>query len=802
MIAKSLLRLLMPLCLLGGVATHSAAQTVVSVTQVNYDVYNRPVCTAVRMNPAVYGTISGTDACALGTTGAYGPDRITKTIYDAAGQVQQTWQAVGTSDTRAYATYNYSSNGKLIDTIDANGNHTILQYDSFDRLATLFYPSPTRPSAYNPSTPANALATAGSANGSDFEVYGYDSNGNRIAWRRRDGQTFYYTFDAVNRETKKDVPGTTTDDVYTGYDGVGHVLWRRFVSTTGPGTQYWYNAFGEVTASTDMNGHSIWMGSRYHNGVDTALVWPDGLGLNTDDRDALGRVKTAYFGTGGLVAYTGTYDSLGHLIGIGRQGGSTSYGYDNLGRLTSMGNNLNGTTYDINWTFAYNPAGQLYTSTASSTTYDYKETVNSSDGPTYDGLNRDTRLVGQTQTCPLGGYDARQNLICDSKLAPYRTFTYDVENRMLTGVSTNANVKMVYDPEGRLSKYSIDGGSTWYTLLYYGTRLIAYYDNSGAMVARYIHGDGTDNPLVWMVGADTSNMRPLYTDYHGSVIADTDSSGNMLDVYKYGPYGEPKDISNNEFWGGSAFRYTGQIALPQLQLYYYKARVYDPKWGRFLQTDPIGSKDDLDLYAYTADDPVNRSDPTGTDSWLVTESIPGTGANHTFVVVADKLGGEVTARFSYGPTPTFPGFLGAGTLVELSGSKAVADVSDAKAWASLSDPSAAAKAGNFAVQIPASDANVIAAGRAVDTALGTKQNPGNVGYSPNAHVWTPDGKANSNSASHALVDNAVARSGGDQSQVKPKGWAPGWELRERVLPSRPGSGSCKQTGYPNSTRCD
>ncbi|MEI9903505.1 MAG: RHS repeat-associated core domain-containing protein [Asticcacaulis sp.] len=38
------------------------------------------------------------------------------------------------------------------------------------------------------------------------------------------------------------------------------------------------------------------------------------------------------------------------------------------------------------------------------------------------------------------------------------------------------------------------------------------------------------------------------------------------------------------------------------RLYDYKARVYDPAYGHFLQTDPIGSKDDLDLYAYTADD--------------------------------------------------------------------------------------------------------------------------------------------------------------------------------------------------------
>jgi hypothetical protein len=47
-------------------------------------------------------------------------------------------------------------------------------------------------------------------------------------------------------------------------------------------------------------------------------------------------------------------------------------------------------------------------------------------------------------------------------------------------------------------------------------------------------------------------------------------------------------------------------------MYYYKARIYSPTLGRFLQTDPIGYGDGLNMYAYVGNNPVNRSDPSGT----------------------------------------------------------------------------------------------------------------------------------------------------------------------------------------------
>jgi len=56
---------------------------------------------------------------------------------------------------------------------------------------------------------------------------------------------------------------------------------------------------------------------------------------------------------------------------------------------------------------------------------------------------------------------------------------------------------------------------------------------------------------------------------------------------------------------------TGRAWDPETALYYYRARYYDYFTGRFLQPDPTGYADGLNLYSYCGNNPLNWSDPYG-----------------------------------------------------------------------------------------------------------------------------------------------------------------------------------------------
>jgi RHS repeat-associated protein len=64
---------------------------------------------------------------------------------------------------------------------------------------------------------------------------------------------------------------------------------------------------------------------------------------------------------------------------------------------------------------------------------------------------------------------------------------------------------------------------------------------------------------------------------------------------------------------GTRYRYTGRELDPDAELYYYRARYYDPQARRFISEDPIGLEGGANLYAYVGNNPLSFIDPSGAD---------------------------------------------------------------------------------------------------------------------------------------------------------------------------------------------
>jgi len=612
----------------GGLAT-----CLVAAEQTIYDVLGRVLeqdgatrfstsaCTAVatwQMLKATTYTDNGRvltekDGAGDSTTYAYDPmdrpilvtdpvNRRVGTVYDLAGQALCTWR--GWDSTTAptlstcagwipsnytgtgkilYGVYTYSLNGKQKSVTDANNNLTAMTYDGVDRLSQLSFPLP-------------ALGSL-TASTTDYESYTYDVNDNRLTVRKRDGQSISYIYDGLNRQTTKILPATTTADVWSTYDLAGRPMTDYFGSATAPSTSgivYGYDTAKRLTSESQFGRVMSYQYDKAGNRIQS--TWPDANLINYDfdalNRDYQIRENGVMSGPGVLAVYQ--YDPLSRRQSLTRGNGTvTSFGYDPASRLASFGHDVAGAAQDVGVTFLYTLAGQLLTRSSNNALYDWLPAATST---TYapNGLNQYSTIAGVTY-----GYDARGNMTSDGTNA----YTYDVENRLLTASGPTA-VSLAYDPLGRLQSTTVGTTATQY--LYSGTELAAELDGSGNVLRRYVHGPGTDDPIVWYEGATLTTRNHLHADERGSVIATTDNTGSAT-TYTYGPYGEP----NNNNWTGSRFRYTGQAAIPEAHLYYYKARIYSPTLGRFLQTDPIGMEDDLDLYAYVSNDPLDKTDSTG-----------------------------------------------------------------------------------------------------------------------------------------------------------------------------------------------
>ncbi|MEO8307657.1 MAG: RHS repeat-associated core domain-containing protein [Pseudomonadota bacterium] len=541
----------------------------VAAQQTSYDTLGRVDCTATRMDPATFA--GGGAACSnISGSATFGPDRISKYAYDSGDRVTSVTSGFGV-DPIVDRSLIYTA-GRLTAVLDGKGNKTTYVNDGFGRVSQVQYPDPVN---------------VGSSSGTDYEQFGYDANSQITSVRRRSGTTITLNRDALNRVTSKVIGAGSADDVYLNLDNQGRVIWARKGSTSGAGIDQTYDGLGRLATRTVFGRQMSYLLDAA--GRRTKLTYPDGFFVNYGYSNA--NELTTVSDSSGVTLATYTYSTAGYPTGIARPASAavTSFTPDALGRLQTLTQDLSGTVYDSTVTLGYNPAGQIVSrSQSNDAAYTWLPPVpNSSTAETVNGRNQLTQ-VGATAIPS----DADTNI---STLNSY-SYAYNALGQMVSGGGTAVE----YDPSGMLSKV----GTTDY--LYDGPDLIAQY--SGATVLRkFVHGGGSDEPLVWYEGSGTTTRKYLQADERGSIITASDNSGVATSSVKYSAYGESGTLA-------SAFGYTGQVYIAALNAYYYKARFYSRETGRFLSPDPIGYADSMNMYGYVGGDPVNLVDPFGFQS--------------------------------------------------------------------------------------------------------------------------------------------------------------------------------------------
>lgn len=333
-----------------------------------------------------------------------------------------------------------------------------------------------------------------------------------------------------------------------------------------------------------------------------------------------------YKWTVGGTIYTYTYDASGNITAISNGGKTTTYVYDSLDQLTRENNQAAGKT----WVYTYDNGGNILT----------KKEYSYTTGTLGTALDTITYGYGDSSWKDLlTSYDG-QALTSDTlgNLTNDGTWSYTWQHgRQLAQMSKpngggTENISFTYDAKGhRIAKErettgSVDGNSYRYAF----TAEYTYLDDMLTDM-KWTEIDGSDSSFHFTYDAvGPMSMTFCGAEYfylknaQGDVTGLVDSSGTQVVAYTYDAWGNILSTTGSmadSLGYTNPLRYRGYFYDTETGLYYVSSRYYNPRIGRFINTDDVdllginGDFASLNLFAYCGNNPVSREDTNG-ECWI------------------------------------------------------------------------------------------------------------------------------------------------------------------------------------------
>jgi RHS repeat-associated protein len=564
--------------------------------------------------------------------------------YDALNRLSQTIGALSQTTAYAYdkqnnlttvtdpvsdaASYDYDALNRLSHGIDPNGGITSYRYDANDHLTGVLDPRNLL-TAYAWDGLDDQLQLASPDTGATNKTF--DAAGNVISSTDARGNTTTYSYDALNRRTHAAFPdGTSAAWQYDqGANGIGRL--SKITDVTGS-TSYSYDANGHVTQKKQTAGAvTLMMTYGYDAGGRLAsLTYPSGRKV-VYAYNAAGRVSSSVTGAGATLAAGVTYLPFGMASGwTAGNGASYQRTIDQDGQITGLalpaGDNI-ALSYDAAsritgrtetgqpaQNFGYDALDRLasYASGAASQTY------------TYDANgNRTSYLDNATPPNSLAyNIGPASNRLLGISGSSTESFTYDAGGNMLSYSAPFADYSFSYDARNRQTEAFVGAIGTNFLINGLGQRIAQMngsvpefffvYDEAGHQTGKY---DGLGNPLwqtVWLGDLPVAVLSPagnyyIAPDHLGSPLQITNSTGAVVWQWNFDPFG------NGAPAGAFAYelRFPGQFFDQATKLHYNYFRDYDPRLGRYIESDPMGLAGGINTYAYVGGNPLMRTDATG-----------------------------------------------------------------------------------------------------------------------------------------------------------------------------------------------